>query len=875
MTHEFISSRQNPDGKHAGKTAIPKFASFKPHSPSQIQSQDIRVSNNINGLPKNHDDAPDGSVSRSKPHRQTRGRHHPRGHHERSMKKEVNRHIGSESAGQDTGSGESISQSFVIDRVGDPNNLNFGALHRYATASYFRFGAGNVVGSPMNQRIDRAVSTDRGLVLSNDTHGLLKKRNKNARWRLDQERGRELKIKPREEYDPAIDSAADYVFIEAAQRAKRRRGNNGLPVSSSEEDGAQYRSVEGKARSKKEPADQDLKYNSDKSCSKDIAGSRLLSLDESARKKQVQLSKRTDAEPTNFEAWVDLISHQDSVLELGHNTKRTSLTNAERRSNAEIKVSMYEKALEKVKHSEGREVLLLGMMQEATRIWGIDKISSCWRSILQKNPQSLRLWIKYLDFMQTSFTYFRFEEVQSVYLDCLNLTHGARTSGEISLDEQNKAFDIQIYVVLRMTLFMREGGFAEYATAAWQALLEFVFFKPFTVQSSDHNKEGFSHEATVSMFEKFWDSEVPRIGEEGAEGWASFSQKQRETPQSRKETANDLEDSKDRWGSWLASERWHSLLSRDPARTIDNIEENDPYRIILFSDIRPFLIDPPSLTGQQLLLDAFVAFCCLPSFGAEGPDSRSRIWGRDCFLRNDVSRLDGNLQDSWKLRLLKQRASPKEQLSIEDEDVRLNSGTPGPFQFPVRDYQVSPDSLFAEKQWFAAFDTWQEQCFGGGGPVEVAWVLRSLKTLISVGAGGEAVALYVLALELRTSPATVRKTAKNMIRKRPFSTRLYNAYALIEYRLAGAKNGEGFITTSINMGTKFDEVSQGDSMLLWRTWIWETLCANSAQEALVRLLTFGEEEIQMPFPKLHLPDDLGSTKPALLLRTERVGLLVE
>ena len=868
-----FSSRQNLDGKHADKRAIPRFASFKPNTPSDIQSQETRGFADTNQLPQNPNNAPDQSVSRPKSHRQTLGRHHPPGHHERNHRSDVDRHVGSESAGQDPGPGEN-KRSFVVDRVGDTNILNFGTLHKYATASYFRFGAGNVLGSPMDQRIDRAVSTEKGLVLSDETHGLPKKRDKHAPWRLNQEGARELKVKPREEHDPAIDSAADYVLLEATRRAKRRQGGDGLPVHgvpSSDEDDTHYRSVEGKAKFKKEPADQDLKYNSDRS-SQDIAGGRSLTLDESAQRKRVQLSRRIDAEPTNFEAWIHLINHQDNMFGRDQNSQRPRLTNAERRSNAEIKLSMFEKALERVKDSEGREVLLLGMMQEATRLWESDKVASCWKSIIQQNPQSLRLWTKYLDFMQTRFTDFRFEEVQSVYWDCLNLACRARTSGEMLLDEANKIFDIQIYVVLRMTLFMSESGFAEHATAAWQALLEFVFFKPVTVRASEHARDGSSHEATVSMFEDFWDGEVPRIGEEGAEGWGSFSQKPGKPPHPGMETADDLEDSKNPWKSWLASERRHSLLSRNPARTIDDIEGNDPYRIILFSDIRPFLIDPPSLAGQQVILDAFIAFCYLPPFGAEGPDSRPRVWGRDCFLRNDALRLDGKLEDSWKLRVHNQSGSSGEQDSIDKGDVRSQSGAQDPFQFPVRDYQVSSDSLFAEKQWFSAFDIWQEPCCGDGGPVEVAFVLRSLKSLISLDAGGEAVALYVLALELRISPGTVRKTAKDILRKRPFSIRLYDAYALIEYRLAGIKKGEGIITTSIKMSKRLDQVSQRGSILLWRTWIWETLSANSVQEALVRLSAIGDEEIQVPFPEIHLQHDLGLAEPALLLRTEKVGL---
>ena len=872
MPTESISPYQNPDGKHAKKRAIPSFASFKPNTTSKVQSQTIKSSEKIDWLPREPDDVP--REPRSNLCNQTLGQHHPRGHHEIRLKGQPDNFVGSDSARQDSRR-ENVPKSFLVDRRGDVNNLKFGTLH--VATSYFRYGAGNVVGLSRNQKIDRIASNDRGLVLSHDTYGLPKEGDRHARWKLGQRGARELKIKPRKQQNLAVGSAPDavnYIPLDDLQRAKRRRGDDVLLAgfaSSSDEYNTHYKSVEAKAKSKKEPADRDLKYNSDTSSSQDMAGSRRLALDAFAQRKHIQLSSRIDAEPTNFEAWNHLITHQDNLLGLGQDATRTSHTKAERRSIAEIKLAIYEKALEKVKDSQGRESLLLGMMQEATKIWDKNKISSRWKSILEHNSQNLRLWIKYLNFMQTSLS-FRFEEVRSAYLDCLNITYGRKTSGLISLDERNEKFELQIYVVLRMALFMREGGFAEHATAAWQALLEFVFFRPVIGQSGDHNEEKWSNEATISMFEKFWDSEVPRIGEEGAGGWASFFQKQGTQPQPRTEPADDLNHCKDHWKSWLASERRQSLLSRNPARTTDDIEVNmdDPYRIILFCDVRPFLIDPPSPAGQQLILHAFITFCCLPPFPAEGSNSCSRVWRRDNFLHNEALRWSSKLPALWNLRSPNKQGSPEEQDSTEKCDSWLSLSTQDPFLSPVRDYQVSSDTLFAGKHWFSAFDTWQEQCLGEGSPVEAAWVLRSLKSLVDF-CMEEAVAIYVLALELRISPESVKKTAKNILRTRPLSLSLYNAYALIEYRLAGIKKGESIITTSIQMGRKLDEASRRDIILLWRTWIWEALTASSARDALTRLLAIEDEDVLAPCPRPHLPDHLHSAEPALLLRTERVS----
>ena len=443
MSTGSISSRQT-DGNYGEKRAIPKFTSFKPKTPSEIQRLEIRHSE------KTHDDTSD--ESRSRPQKQNLGRHHPRGHHEPGLKKELDRRIRSESTKQDPELRENTPKSFIVDRAGDLSNL-YGTLDRYATTSYFRFGTGNVVGLPNNQRIDRAVSTEKGLLLSDNTHGLPRIRGTHARWRLDEEEARKLKLKPREQHDLVIDS--DYISLGAAQRAKRRRRDDGSPmycVSSSDEYDTHYKSVEGKAKIRREPADQDLKYNSDTSSSHGITGSHLLASNESAQQKRVQLSKRVDAEPANFEAWMDLINYQGSILGSDQASKRKNLTNAERRSIAEIKLSMFEKALEKVKDSQGREVLLLGMMQEASEVWETDKLSVSWKSVLRQNTHSLRLWTKYLDFMQTSFTHFRFEEVENAYLDCLNTFHRVRASGEISLDERNEVFGIQVCLNIRLFL---------------------------------------------------------------------------------------------------------------------------------------------------------------------------------------------------------------------------------------------------------------------------------------------------------------------------------------------------------------------------------------------------------------------------------------
>lgn len=484
--------------------------------------------------------------------------------------------------------------------------------------------------------------------------------------------------------------------------------------------------------------------------------------------------------------------------------------------------------------------------------------------MLQRNPSSLRLWTKYIDFKQTSIGSFKYEEVRSDYLDCLSLLQRARIDNRQSTFVQQNIFDSQIYVLLRMTRFMEEAGYLENAIAAWQALLEYQFFRPASVQAN---------ESAVSSFEAFWESEVPRIGEHSAEGWARFCEKQREPPQPRKQAPDAPIDESDIWTSWPDSEHRNSLRSRKPARTSDDVAEQDPYRVILFSDVRPFLVDSPSDSGKQAILDAYLAFYNLPSYQAESLDGHSRLWGRDGFVRKYGLESDGNVQDLGRPPKFDRHATSSETVEVDDYDPSRSKPGRDPFEFPIPDYQVSSDSLFANSgSWFSVFDAWLAKY--SRDDVLVDWLLLSLQMLINIGAGADSLAVFVLALELRKSPGTVRKTAKNMLKKRPSSAPLYNAYAIIEYRLGNTSKGEDVLAASIKMGRQLDGVDQRGSPLLLRTWIWEILSTGQVQEAFQRLLAVGSEESQLSNSKLNLSESPGSVKPALLLRTERVRLIL-
>lgn len=744
---------------------------------------------------------------------------------------------------------------FIVDKGGDTLNLEFGTLHTYATPLYFRFGAGNVLGVPINQKIDRKVSSEKGLVLSRKQDGSSKGLRISSAQKVGLDGSRELKIKPRPS-SGRLDSGADFVSFVDAQGKKGNRTHDGSSVgSSSEGDDSHYRSLEGKFKVKDEPDDTDLTYWSHEE--KGNYPSKLAGV----QSKRSELSKKIDADPTNVDAWLELVKQYHYVS--------GTPTNAERRSNADIKLSIYEKALSKVKEFNGRELLLIGRMNEGAQIWDRQKSLSEWQSIMQSNPGYPRLWKNYLDFRQNDFESFRYEEVRNTFVDCLYLLRRKKIASESLLEQKQRIYEIQIYIFLRMTIFMRETGFCEQALSSWQTLLEYEHNKPSKLQHSNYKEGGPLHQEAVSGFEQFWDSEVPRIGEEDYNGWASFCLEANSPHNPKMDIAGTVKDSQDMWQSWAESECERSLSSRNPARIIDDLVEDDPYRLILFSDIKPFLIDSPSVESHAVCLDAFLAFCYLPPCQEKDPNGKSRSLWRDGYIRNETLYVETEALQSW---IIPSSEGCRVELT-RPKVAKTSSSTKLPrrsiFDPPIPDYQLSSDSLFASRgSWFAAFDEWENLFSGDRGPLPKSWVLQCLKQLVAIDVGGNSLAEYCLALELRLSPDTVKKTARALLKKRSSSLLLYKAYALIESRLGNRGKAETTIVTSIQMAKGLDDSAQRESISLWRTWLWELLMANGAKEALLRIMQYGNEGNQSASPAIN-PLEQEDLSPALFLRTER------
>ena len=271
----------------------------------------------------------------------------------------------------------------------------------------------------------------------------------------------------------------------------------------------------------------------------------------------------------------------------------------------------------------------------------------------------------------------------------------------------------------------------ELAVAVWQGLLEFNFFAPPNTfsETADPN-------SPLALFEAFWDSEVSRAGEVGAKGWGAYA------PDDAPYTAPGVHVNAARAigtlgtiaQSWLESEHQHSIAARAVARTTDDLLDEDPYRVVLYSDVKDFLLRFSSSGGREALVAALLAFCRLSPTSFPDLDRKTNDWWRDSFIRSELLEQHSDAFARW-----------SEGNTGESEALRA---PPGAFDFTFGNSIVTPDTLYAEKGiWFTSMESWATKYRNGEGPVDALWVRQVLKGLVMSRTGGPALAEIYLAFE--------------------------------------------------------------------------------------------------------------------------------
>ncbi|CUS10669.1 unnamed protein product [Tuber aestivum] len=728
-------------------------------------------------------------------------------------------------------------KAFYTDTRGDPDNVTYGSIHKYSIPDYRRRGGGSVLGLSPEIRIDREAGDGKGLVLQE------RERRNGANTRKPfaaLESGvRMLRIK-KDRGDStvkAFESGMDFVPLFGGGRRGKRKIADFEPEESEGEDN-HYRSLEGLKKLGENPEDRDLEYAS----ASGSEGDYVTAEGWDDRRKTVELARRVDAEPGNTDAWLDYVNHQDTLLATGG--RRTTM--AERKSTAEVKLDILGKALEKC---PGNEELLVKYMDIAQVVWDSREMMTKWQQMLKENPTVIGLWTKYINFRQTDFLSFTYSECVKCFRECLTTLRASAMRAVDKSDHKEKIEEIILYVFLRTALLMKEAGFIENAIAAFQLMIELNFFAPPQIAAPGSLTE---HEKVLELLDTFWDSEVLRVGEVGAEGWFSFVQLGDEgrAPEAQKETVSPGPlGTRDPFGSWIAAEEERMEVTGMPARTMDGVEEDDPYRVVLFSDLREFMFFFASDTVKQKLIDAFLVFSGLnPLYeGMRMPSGSTEA--TDTFLRNELGHTMNEYLKKWFWPKGEEHSSELIGWGGMEPERKAPLGK-RPFQFCLRNFPLSEEMLFARSEyWVSAMDS-----PGGLKRGNVEFVGNVLKMLVAQ-LNDEQLALYFLAW-----------TWKN----RSSSLLLWNGYAQIEWRAGSADSARNVFSTALGMSAGFPEKNRQDAIFLWRTWVWEELMHGDVLRAIRVLLSIDAGRLLLDGDH---GLDLRGLPLALVLKARRVSVL--
>lgn len=599
-----------------------------------------------------------------------------------------------------------------------------------------------MIGLAPEIKIDRDKGDGKSIVLGSKRDRAYAGTGRNARYayaRAESEGVKMLRIKKEGERDDgAFESGMDFVPISSTGKGKKRKNHpdSGSEAPAEEEEDNHYRSIEGLKKPGKKPEDKDLEYASSSDSESDYVSSRGWN----DRRRNVELVKKVDAQPKNIDVWMEYVNHQDALL-TGSGRRSTV---AERKSTAEVKLDILSKALEKC---PGDERLLVKYMDVAETIWDSRRILFKWQQVLKDNPTITGLWTKYINFRQTDFQSFTYPECIKCFSECFAVLRSAVFRVGTVSEDREKLEDIILYVFLRLTLFMREAGYVGNAIGAFQSMLELNFFCP------PHLKPPMAidqHDKLLEGLEEFWDSEVLRVGETDAKGWASYASSggDGDVPDAQKENTNfEKLDPSDPFGSWMDAEEERIGLSMMPARTIDEVEEDDPYRVVLFPDLKDFMFCFSSPLVKRKVADSFLVFSGLTPVYHVEPVASGSPESTDAFLRNDLAIMQESYLDEW----FWPRSAPNiadmkiiaslEGLSMEPER-KGGLGNGNPFEFGLKNFPVGSDSLFSKES-----GSWAKRVKRA----DVGFVGRTLKMLVDV-TGEEGLAVYYLAWVWQNQP---------------------------------------------------------------------------------------------------------------------------
>lgn len=443
-----------------------------------------------------------------------------------------------------------------------------------------------------------------------------------------------------------------------------------------------------------------------------------------SKTENARLSSRLKSEPESVNAWLEYIDHQESWANDSQTVPSDGKLHDSGSSMTEVKLAIFSKALKAVSRTNPeRPLLVLRMMAEAEKLWGLPQVAQKWEDLLREGENLPDLFLEYLNVTMRFAGDFQYERVLGVFQKCLQAIQKSQ-----SRPTNDRMGFLEVYILLRLTSFMQETGMCELAAAVWQGVLELKFFSP---QSSAHQPAGGVEGFT--SFEKFWDAEQPRIGEPNATGWCNA--RTQADVATNEYVSTDLQANhswnEDALARWVETELQQMEKCRLPGRTSDAQDDGDPYHTVLYADIQPWLENLRLEAPRELFLDAFLSFSRLPSL-AETHDLYR--WRLDPFLIRPAGCLD--LATMAQVHPISSSLSQEARAQVHIEEI-FSFGAP-------QLCRTTTETLFAPVA---------NSCFfAARSMTDSKFTINVLKSLVHALPNYDVLAEYALALELVVAP---------------------------------------------------------------------------------------------------------------------------
>ncbi|GAA5891027.1 hypothetical protein JCM6882_006393, partial [Rhodosporidiobolus microsporus] len=642
-----------------------------------------------------------------------------------------------------------------------------------------------------------------------------------------------------------------------------------------QENGTDYRSVGGLVK----PSDLAAMSEDDPSDADDDDGYNGLGITggeshaDYLRRRNLEIDRSLRDEPKNVKLWLEFVAFQDEVAQSSFTgatslaASKRALSKAERASTSEIKLSILERALSAAPDNASSELLLLAQLEAAAEVEDPKRVLERWKAALYEHPDLTGLWIEYVSWRQTQWATFEVKEVVRVFEESLDVLRMAMDGEEPGSRAREMLEANAIYLFLRLCLMLRQAGYSERALASFQAIVELNLFRLADLSSlGPHDRPIAWQDRLLAEFESFWDSEAPRIGERGAKGWGSTSEDDL-PPEASFSSGTALatlapqEPGARPHERWAATERLASLDSL-PARTTDPgmDDSEDPYRVVLFDDIRPFLFVLHSADSKLQLAYAFLTFLGLPFVPPDYPTSTP--FTTDAFIHSELVERPSLVKRFWP-HPAATAGRPFQTVGGEAMELERTSALSSPWETPFSATPAAVDLLFGtgagKAGWFRTLRKEDLEDVD----VELA---RNAFTLLRVGFADPFLTLDFFAFEAAQSPKNAVKLAKQVLRDRRTDLVLWDGYARVERQRGKIAEARQVYCTALSMYRSFAPQDQIDGPLLWRAWAemeWEEGKPETALQVLVAAVS--EEQIDLA----SLASSTSRPSAAQILRTRQ------